>query len=100
MSYFGEHYRLYVPPSISGYEKVRITTMTPTNTMETEQLINNRFAFAMSSFGRMFRPPGITNEMKLFCTKWANNIETPTPMHSNLHEVDEYFLQLWEQSGK
>ena len=38
MSFFGEHYRLYVPPSISGYEKVKITTMNQTNTMEMEPL--------------------------------------------------------------
>jgi len=38
MSYFGEHYRLYVPPSISGYEKVKITTTTQTTMMEMEPL--------------------------------------------------------------
>ena len=38
MSYFGEHYLLYVPPSISGSEKVKITTMTQMTTMETEPL--------------------------------------------------------------
>ena len=37
MSYFGQHYLLYVPPSISGYEKVKMTTMTQTTTMEMEQ---------------------------------------------------------------
>ena len=34
MSYFGEHYLLYVPPSISGYERVKITTTKQTNMME------------------------------------------------------------------
>ena len=38
MSYFGEHYLLYVPPSISGTEKVKIITTNQTTTMETEQL--------------------------------------------------------------
>ena len=38
MSYFGEHYRLYVPPSISGYEKVKITTTNQTNMTETAPL--------------------------------------------------------------
>ena len=38
MSYYGEHYPLYVPPFISGYEKVKITTMTQTTMMETELL--------------------------------------------------------------
>ena len=36
MSFFGEHYRLYVPPSISGYEKVKITTTNQTNMTEME----------------------------------------------------------------
>ena len=38
MSFFGEHYRLYVPPSISGYEKVKITTTNQTNMTETAPL--------------------------------------------------------------
>jgi glucose-6-phosphate 1-dehydrogenase len=38
MSYYGEHYPLYVPPFISGYEKVKMTTMTQTTMMETELL--------------------------------------------------------------
>ena len=38
MSFFGEQYPLYYPQYISGYEKVRITTMRPTTTMEMEQL--------------------------------------------------------------
>ena len=38
MSFFGEQYPLYYPRSISGYEKVKITTTKQTNTMETEPL--------------------------------------------------------------
>ena len=38
MSFFGEHYRLYVPPSISGYEKVKITTTNQTTMTETAPL--------------------------------------------------------------
>ena len=38
MSYFGQHYLLYVPPSISGYEKVKMTTTTQMTMMETEPL--------------------------------------------------------------
>ena len=38
MSYFGQHYLLYVPPSISGNEKVKITITNRTNTMATEPL--------------------------------------------------------------
>ena len=37
MSYFGQQYPLYYPQYISGYEKVRITTMTQMTTMETER---------------------------------------------------------------
>jgi len=36
MSFFGEHYLLYVPPSISGYEKVKITTMNQKTMKEME----------------------------------------------------------------
>ena len=38
MSLFGEQYPLYWPRYISGYEKVKITTMTQTTTMEMEPL--------------------------------------------------------------
>ena len=40
MSFFGEQYPLYYPRSISGYEKVKITTTKQTNMMETEQHTN------------------------------------------------------------
>ena len=96
MSYFLDHYPLYVPPSISGYEKVRITIMKPTPTQEMEQRIRMRFAFAMSSFGRMFRPDRITLEMRDICREWSEDIDTITPSRSNLYEVDRYFLELWK----
>ena len=64
-------------------------------TMETEQLIEKRFRFAMSSFGRMFRPPGITHDMMQMCRGWAEDIERPTPMHNDLNGVDAYFLEMW-----
>ena len=38
MSYFGEHYLLYVPPSISGNEKVKMSTTNQITMTETEQL--------------------------------------------------------------
>ena len=38
MSYFGQQYPLYYPQYISGYEKVKITIMKRTSTMEMEQL--------------------------------------------------------------
>jgi len=45
MSYFGEHYLLYVPPSISGYERVKITTTSQTNMMETVPLTRGLVIF-------------------------------------------------------
>tara|TARA_X000001036_G_scaffold140654_1_gene133408 strand:- start:806 stop:1069 length:264 start_codon:yes stop_codon:yes gene_type:complete len=82
-----------VPPSISGYEKVRITIMKPTPTQEMEQRIRMRYAFAMSSFGRMFLPHGITPEMRSFCHEWSEDIDE-NPPRGDLHEVDSYFLNL------
>ncbi len=38
MSFYGGHYPLYVPQYISGYEKVRITTMNRTSMTEMEPL--------------------------------------------------------------
>ena len=67
MSYFSDHYPFYVPPSISGTEKVKISTMKVTNMTEMEQRIKMRHAFAMSSFGRMFTPNKISYEMRILC---------------------------------
>ena len=94
MSYFSDHYHLYVPPHISGTEKVRITIMKPTPTQEMEQRIRMRFAFAMSSFGRMFKPSGITVEMRALCNEWSM-IEDQPPQ-GDLYNVDRYFLELWK----
>ena len=95
MSYFSDHYRFYVPPYISGTEEVRITIMKPTPTQEMEQRIRMRFAFAMSSFGRMFQPSGITHEMRSFCNKWSYNTDEDPPQ-GDLYTVDRYFLELWK----
>ena len=94
MSYSGEQYPFYVPPFISGTEKVRITIMKPTPTQEMEQRIRMRFAFAMSSFGRMFKPSGISQEMRELCNQWSN-IEDQPPK-GDLYQVDRYFLELWK----
>ena len=45
MPFYGSPYPLYVPPSISGYERVKITTMKPTNMMETEPLTSGIVIF-------------------------------------------------------
>ena len=95
MSYSGERYPFYVPPSISGTEKVKISTMKVTNMTEMEQRIRMRHAFAMSSFGRMFSPNKITCEMRILCEEWSENIDE-TPPAKDLYQVDRYFLNLWK----
>ena len=97
MSYFGDHYPFYVPPFISGTEKVKISTMKVTNMTETEQRIKMRYAFAMSSFGRMFTPNNIVCEMRAFCREWSENIDEIPPA-KDLYQVDRYFLELWKKS--
>jgi len=42
MSLFGQQYPLYYPQSISGYERVKMSTMTPKIMMEMEQHISKR----------------------------------------------------------
>jgi len=96
MSYFSDHYPLYVPPHISGTEKVKITIMKLTPIQEMEQRTKMRYAFAMSSFGRMFRPEGITLEMRSICKKWSEDLDTIAPSRFDLYEVDRYFLELWK----
>ena len=94
MSYFLDHYHLYVPPFISGTEKVKMSTTRVTNMTEMEQRIKMRYAFAMSSFGRMFRPNHITMEMRALCKEWSEiNDQPPT---GDLYKVDRYFLELWK----
>ncbi len=95
MSYFLDHYPLYVPPFISGTEKVTITIMKPTHTQEMEQRTRMRFAFAMSAFGRMFLPHGITPEMRAFCNEWSMDVDVEPP-RGDLYKVDRYFLELWK----
>jgi len=59
-----------------------------------EQRIKMRYAFAMSSFGRMFLPHGIKPEMRSLCNEWSQ-IEDQPP-RGDLYEVDRYFLELWK----
>ena len=95
MSYSGEQYPFYVPPFISGTEKVKMSTMKVTNMTEMEQRIKMRYAFAMSSFGRMFRPNNIVYEMRILCKEWSENIDE-VPPGKDLYQVDRYFLDLWK----
>ena len=95
MSYSGEQYHFYVPPFISGTEKVKISITKVTNMTEMEQRIKMRHAFAMSSFGRMFSPNKITYEMRSFCKEWSENINEIPPA-KDLYQVDRYFLELWK----
>ena len=94
MSYFSDHYPLYVPPFISGTERVKMSTMKVTNMTATEQRIKMRHAFAMSAFARMFTPNKITFEMRSFCIEWSQNEEQPP--QGDLYKVDRYFLELWK----
>ena len=98
MSYFSDHYPLYVPPYITGTEKVKITITKLTPTQEMEQRIRMRFAFAMSSFGRMFKPSGISQEMRELCNEWSQ-IEEQPPI-GDLYQVDRYFLELWKKRNE
>jgi hypothetical protein len=99
MSYFSEQYPFYVPPHISGTERVKITIMKLTPTQEMDQRIRMRYAFAMSSFGRMFRPEGIVLEMRILCDKWSKNTED-LPPGMDLYQVDRYFLELWKKRNE
>lgn len=98
MSYFSDHYRFYVPPYISGTEKVRITIMKPTPIEEMDRRIKMRYAFAMSSFGRMFLPHGINPEMRKLCDEWSKAEEQPPT--GELYKVDRYFLELWKNRNE
>ena len=95
MSYSGERYPFYVPPHISGTEKVKMYTMKVTNMTEMEQRIRMRYAFAMSSFGRMFMPNKITPKMRSLCEEWSDDINIQPPK-GDLYKVDRYFLELWK----
>ena len=61
-----------------------------------DDLVKNRYAFAMSSFGRMFGPPRITEDMRRLCKQWSEDTRRATPMHNDLDGVDEYFLEMWK----
>ena len=69
--------------------------MKPTPTQEMEQRIRMRFAFSMSSFGRMFTPNRITHEMRSLCREWSDNVNIQPPK-GDLYKVDRYFLELWK----
>jgi len=69
-----------------------------TNMAEMEQRIKMRYAFAMSSFGRMFRPDHITMEMRSLCKEWSKDEEQPPA--KDLYDVDRYFLELWKNRNE
>ena len=57
-----------------------------------EKKYKGRFAFAMSSFARMYGPRGITSKMSSLCDRWAkNDIQPPT---RSLTKVDFYFRDI------
>ena len=96
MSYFSEHYPFYVPPHISGTERVKMSIMKVTNTMEMEPHIKLRYHFAMSSFARMHGVRSIQSNHSIhrFCVLWSESNLTP-PL-GNLPTVDFYFRDLIE----
>ena len=98
MSYSGEQYPFYVPPFISGTEEVKMSTMKATNMTEMEQRIKMRYAFAMSSFARMFTPNRLTYEMRKLCQEWSKTEEQPP--RKDLYQVDRYFLELWKRRNE
>jgi len=72
-------------------------TMKVTNMTEMEQRIKMRYAFAMSSFARMFTPNKITYEMRSLCKLWSADIDRVPPPLSDLYQVDRYFLEIWKK---
>jgi len=99
MFYSGSQYPLYVPPYISGYEKVKITITKRTPTEEMEQRIKMRYAFALSAFSRMFTPGRITQDMKELCNQWSENVDDLPPSW-DLYRVDRYFLEIWKSRSQ
>jgi len=96
MSYCGEQYPFYVPPSILGIEKVKMSTMRATNMTEMEPHIKLKYNFAMSSFARMYGVRNIqsNNSIHRFCVLWSESNLIP-PL-GNLTAVDFYFKDLIE----
>jgi len=76
-----------------------MSIMKVTNMTEMEQRIKMRYAFAMSSFGRMFTPYKLTQEMRNISRKWSTEIEE-LPPHMDLYQVDRYFLDLWNNRNE
>jgi len=63
-----------------------------------KQRIKMRYAFAMSSFGRMFRPDHIIIEMRDLCDEWSKIEEQPP--QGDLYQIDRYFLELWKKRNE
>ena len=75
-----------------------MSTMKATNMTEMEQRIKMRYAFAMSSFARMFTPNKLTYEMRKLCQEWSKIEEQPP--RKDLYQVDRYFLELWKRRNE
>ena len=72
--------------------------MKPTHTQEMEQRIRMRYAFAMSSFGRMFTPGKISFDMRALCNEWSQLEDQPPT--GDLYQVDRYFLDIWKNRNE
>ena len=102
MSFFGEHYLLYVPPSISGYEKVKITTTIQTTMMEMEQHISKGIVI-FGATGDLCKKKLIPALYKLWekkllpdnflITGCARRAPTAAQWKESLGEYPEEFLQ-------
>ena len=101
MSYFGEHYLLYVPPSISGNERVKITITNQTSTMEMEPLTKGIVIFGAT--GDLCKKKLIPALYKLWekkllpdnflITGCSRRDHTATRWKKSLGVYDEKFLQ-------
>ena len=72
---------------------MKVTSMT-----EMEQRIRMRYAFAMSSFGRMFTPGKISFDMRALCNEWSQLEDQPPT--GDLYQVDRYFLDIWKNRNE
>ena len=100
MSYFGQQYPLYYPPSISGYEKVKIITMTQTTMTEMEQRTKQLVIFgATGDLCKKKLIPALHKlwergllEDNLLITGTARREPTVTQWKESLGEYPEEFL--------
>ena len=100
MSYFGQQYPLYYPQSISGYERVKMITMTQTTMTEMEQRTKQLVIFgATGDLCKKKLIPALYKlwergllEENLLVTGTARREPTVTQWKESLGEYPEEFL--------